>query len=113
LFAVGLYAVLSYTVSQRTVEIGVRMALGAKREDMLMMFLKQGLQLAAIGSAGGLAAALVLTRLIATMLYGVKATDPFSFLTVLLIVGTVALGASAIPAVRAMSVNPMSALKDE
>jgi ABC-type antimicrobial peptide transport system permease subunit len=113
LFAVGLYAVLSYTVSQRTVEIGVRMALGAKREDMLMMFLKQGLQLAAIGSAVGLAAALVLTRLIATMLYGVKATDPFSFLTVLLIVGTVALGASAIPAVRAMSVNPMSALKDE
>ena len=80
---------------------------------MLMMFLKQGLQLAAIGAALGLAAALVLTRLIATMLYGVKATDPSSFVAVLLIVGTVALGASAIPAVRAMSVNPMSALKDE
>jgi ABC-type antimicrobial peptide transport system permease subunit len=113
LFAVGLYAVLSYTVSQRTVEIGVRMALGAKREDMLMMFLKQGLRLTTIGALIGLVAALGMTRVIANMLYEVKAFDPSSFLTVPLVIALVAIVASAVPAVRAMSVDPMAALKDE
>jgi predicted permease len=113
LFAVGLYAVLSYTVSQRTVEIGVRMALGAKREDMLMMFLKQGLRLTAIGGVIGLIAAFGMTRVIASMLYEVKSFDPSSFLTVPVVIGIVAIGASAVPAIRAMSVDPMTALKDE
>jgi predicted permease len=113
LFAVGLYAVLSYTVSQRTVEIGVRMALGAKREDMLMMFLKQGLRLTAIGGVIGLVAAFGLTRVIASMLYEVRAIDPSSFLSVPLVIAIVAIGASAVPAFRAMSVDPMTALKDE
>jgi ABC-type antimicrobial peptide transport system permease subunit len=113
LFAVGLYAVLSYTVSQRTVEIGVRMALGAKREDMLMMFMKQGLRLTAIGAVIGLVAAFGMTRVIASMLYEVKSFDPSSFLTVPVVIGIVAIGASAVPAIRAMSVDPMTALKDE
>lgn len=113
LFAVGLYAVLSYTVSQRTVEIGVRMALGAKREDMLMMFLRQGLRLTAIGGVIGLVSALGLVRVMSTMLYEVKPLDPSSFLSVPVVVVLVAAGASALPAIRAMSTNPMSALKDE
>ena len=113
LFAVGLYAVLSYTVSQRTVEIGVRMALGAKREDMLMMFLRQGLRLTAIGAAIGLLAALGSARIIESMLYEVKAIDPVSFVSVVLLIALVSVGASAVPAIRAMSIDPMSALKDE
>jgi ABC-type antimicrobial peptide transport system permease subunit len=113
LFAVGLYAVLSYTVSQRTVEICVRMALGAKREDMLMMFLKQGLRLTFIGGVIGIVAALAMARVIASMLYEVKSFDPSSFLSVPVVIAIVAIGASAVPAVRAMSVNPMAALKDE
>ena len=113
LFAVGLYAVLSYTVSQRTVEIGVRMALGARREDMLMMFMRQGVRLTAIGGVIGLVAAFGMTRVIANMLYEVKSFDPSSFLTVPVVIGIVAIGASAVPAIRAMSVDPMTALKDE
>ncbi|HEU5399790.1 MAG TPA: ABC transporter permease [Terriglobales bacterium] len=116
LFAVGLYAVLSYTVSQRTVEIGVRMALGAKREDMLLMFLRQGLRLTALGGVIGLASALALARVLATlatMLYEVNPLDPSSFLSVPVVIAVVAIAASAVPAIRAMSTNPMSALKDE
>ena len=104
---------LSYTVSQRTVEIGVRMALGAKREDMLMMFLRQGLRLTAIGAAIGLLAALGSARIIESMLYEVKAIDPVSFVSVVLLIALVSVGASAVPAIRAMSIDPMSALKDE
>lgn len=113
LFAVGLYAVLSYTVSQRSVEIGVRMALGAKREDMLMMFLRHGLRLTAIGGVIGMVSALGLARVMSTMLYEVKPLDPSSFLSVPIVIAIVATGASAIPSIRAMSTNPMSALKDE
>ena len=89
------------------------MALGAKREDMLMMFLKQGLRLTTIGAVIGLVAALGMTKVIANMLYEVKAFDPSSFLTVPLVIALVAMVASAVPAVRAMSVDPMAALKDE
>jgi predicted permease len=113
LFAVGLYAVLSHTVAQRTVEIGVRMALGAQRGDMLKMFLKQGLQLTVIGCVLGLAASFALSRAISSMLYGVKATDPSSFFGVPVLLGLVAFLASLIPARRAMSVDPMKALKYE
>jgi putative ABC transport system permease protein len=113
LFAVGLYAVLSYTVSQRTNEIGVRMALGAQREEMLMMFLKQGLRLTLAGSLIGLAASIGMTRLIGHMLYEVKAFDPSSFVAVPLVIVLVSVAASSIPAIRAMSVDPMTALKEE
>jgi putative ABC transport system permease protein len=89
------------------------MALGAKREDMLMMFMKQGLRLTAIGAVIGLVAAFGMTRVIASMLYEVKSFDPSSFLTVPVVIGIVAIGASAVPAIRAMSVDPMTALKDE
>jgi putative ABC transport system permease protein len=113
LFAVGLYAVLSYTVSQRTVEIGVRMALGAKREDMLVMFLKQGLRLTSLGAIAGVCAAVVLARFMSSMLYEVKALDPSSFISVFLVVAVVSVAASSIPALRAMLVDPIVALKDE
>jgi putative ABC transport system permease protein len=113
LFAVGLYAVLSYTVAQRTIEIGLRMALGARREDMMRRYLFHGLRLTAIGGAIGLVAAIAMTRLIASMLYEVKPHDGPAFLTVTAVVVAVALSASFIPARRAMSVNPMAALKEE
>jgi predicted permease len=113
LFAVGLYGLLSYTVAQRTTEIGIRMALGARREDMLQMFLKQGLKLTVLGGVIGVCAAAGLTRFIASMLYGVSATDPSSFVTVSAVLVIVALGASFVPARRAMAVDPMTALKDE
>jgi predicted permease len=113
LFAVGLYAVLSYTVSQRTVEIGLRMALGARREDMLRRYLFHGLRLTAMGGVVGLVAAVAMTRLLASMLYEVKATDGPAFISVSAVVIVVAITASFMPARRAMTVNPMSALKDE
>jgi predicted permease len=113
LFAVGLYAVLSYTVSQRTVEIGLRMALGARREDMLRRYLFHGLRLTAMGGIIGLIAAAAMTRLLASMLYEVKATDGPAFISVSVVVIVVAITASFMPARRAMTVNPMSALKDE
>jgi putative ABC transport system permease protein len=113
LFAVGLYGLLSYTVAQRTTEIGIRMALGARREDMLQMFLKQGLKLTVLGGVIGVFAAAGLTRFISSMLYGVSATDLSSFATVSAVLVVVALGASFVPARRAMAVDPMTALKDE
>jgi putative ABC transport system permease protein len=113
LFAVGLYAVLSYTVSQRTVEIGLRMALGARREDMMKRYLLQGLRLTAIGGVIGLVAAAAMTRLLASMLYEVKPTDTPAFASVTAVVAAVAITASFMPARRAMTVNPMAALKEE
>lgn len=113
LFAVGLYGLLSYTVAQRTTEIGVRMALGARREDMLKRYLKQGLTLAAIGGAVGLVASSVLTRVMSNMLFEVKPIDIPALLTVCCVLLVVALVSSFVPARRAMAVNPMAALKDE
>jgi ABC-type antimicrobial peptide transport system permease subunit len=113
LAAVGLYGVLSKVVRQRTAEIGVRMALGAGRANIFKLIVGQGLRLTAIGIAAGLLAALALTRGLTTMLVGVKATDPATFVTMALVFFLIAAMASWIPAWRAARLDPTAALRDE
>ena len=112
LSAIGLYAVLSYMVAQRTSEIGVRMALGAQRADVLGMIVRRGLVLALAGIAIGLGAAALLTRLMAGMLYGVEPFDPLTFGAVAGILLLVSLAASSAPAWRAAQLDPMRTLRD-
>jgi putative ABC transport system permease protein len=113
LAAVGIYGVMSYTVARRTHEIGLRMALGAGKREILHLVLGQGIGLTLTGVGIGLAAALALTRTLSSMLYRVSATDPPTFLAVALFLTVIALVASYTPARRATKVDPMVALRNE
>ena len=113
LAAIGLYGVMSYSVAQRTHEIGIRMALGARRPDVLTLVVKQGMALALMGIAAGTVLSLAMTRLISGMLFGISATDPLTFVAVGAILGTVAFLANYLPARRASKVDPVVALRYE
>jgi putative ABC transport system permease protein len=113
LAAVGIYGVISYSASRRTHEIGVRMSLGATRADVLLLVVRHGIWLALAGSLAGIAGALLLSRLMAGLLYGVKPTDPLTFAAVAAGLGLVAMLACYIPARRAMRIDPMAALRYE
>ena len=113
LAAVGIYGVIAFTVAQRTNEIGIRVAMGAQRGDVLRLVLGQGGRLIFLGVALGVVAGLLITRLMSGLLFGIRATDPATFAGVALLLAAVALLACYMPARRAMHVDPLVALRYE
>jgi ABC-type antimicrobial peptide transport system permease subunit len=110
---VGIYGVIAYAVSQRTREIGIRTALGAQPAALSRMFVRHGLLLAGVGAALGVPAAAALTRLMSSLLFGVKALDPLTYAAVSALLILAAVLASYLPARRAMAINPVDALRAE
>jgi putative ABC transport system permease protein len=111
LASIGIYGVMSYSVAQRTREIGIRIALGARRADVLQMTVKQALKLVGIGMMIGLVAAFLLTRVLASLLFGISAADPMTFIGISVVLLAVATLASYVPALRATRVDPITALR--
>jgi ABC-type antimicrobial peptide transport system permease subunit len=111
LAALGIYGVMTFVVSQRAQEFGIRLALGAKSQDILGLAFRPGLILTATGTIVGLAASIVVTRLMSSLLFGVSASDPITFVLVPVLLGTVTMAACLIPARRATRVSPVEALK--
>jgi putative ABC transport system permease protein len=113
LASLGIYGVISYMVTERTREIGIRLALGAQRQNIIQMVMRHGLRLAIAGAVVGLVGAAVVSQLMAGVLYGIKSTDPLTFVSVALLLIAVALLACYLPARRAVRVDPMIALRHE
>ena len=113
LAAIGIYGVMSYAVTQRSHEIGIRMALGAEPRNVLSMMVSEGMRLALLGVAIGFVSAMVVSKYLESQLYGIKARDPLTFASVPLLLGLVALAACYFPARRATKVDPLSALRYE
>jgi ABC-type antimicrobial peptide transport system permease subunit len=113
LAAIGVYGVMAYLVSQGSRELGIRMALGATPRSILVMVVRQGLTVAAVGVGIGLTGAFGLTRLMRRLLFGTEATDPFTFTAIALLLAAIALVASFVPALRAARIDPMISLRSE
>src|SRR5262249_35734527 len=113
LVGIGLYGTISYSVSRRTQEIGVRMTLGAQRQEVLGMVLRESLSVAAIGLAAGIPASIAIGRTLRSMLYGLSPNDPLTFARALAGISVVTLAAAFFPARRAASIDPMRALRME
>jgi ABC-type antimicrobial peptide transport system permease subunit len=112
LAAVGLHGVLAYSIAQRTREIGIRIALGAESQSILSLVVRQGLTIVGIGLAAGILSSMILTHLIRSLLYGVSGTDPVALLTSVGVLGLAAFLACLVPALRAIRINPIIALRE-